>query len=104
MSRFGKLLSAAFGVMAIAAFMGAALGFGTQLTHWVETGTWKVWQSLADAWPALGSKVAAMKWLDGQRLALWLMAQPMTLIYVVSGFVCLLISFLLKGERRETPA
>src|SRR5262245_42781424 len=80
MRRIVGLLRATFGFVALVGFMGAALGFGAELIHWVATGTWETWQTLADAWPALGSKVTAMKWLDGRRVASWVIAQPMTLI------------------------
>ena len=104
MRRTVGVLSAVFGFVALVAFMGAALGFGAKLIHWLETGTWEAWQSLADAWPALGSKVGSMKWLDGQRVAFWVIAQPMTLIYAALAFVCLAVSLILTGARRETPA
>jgi hypothetical protein len=103
MRRILGVLSAVFGFVAWVAFMGAALGVGAEIIHWLESTTWEALPSLADAWPALGSKVAAMKWLDGQRVAYWVIAQPMTLIYAALGFVCLLVSFILD-TRRETPA
>jgi hypothetical protein len=45
-----------------------------------------------------------MKWLDGRRVASWVITQPMTLIYATLGFGCLLVSLILKGARHETPA
>ena len=57
-----KALGAAFGVLALAAFMGAAIGLGAEVIHWIETGTWEVGQTLADAWPALPERIAALKW------------------------------------------
>ena len=35
-----KALKAAFSVRALAALLGAGIGFGAEVTHWLETGTW----------------------------------------------------------------
>ena len=59
-----KALGAVFGVLALAAFMGAAIGLGAEVIHWIETGTWEVGQTLADAWPALPERIAAL--MDGR--------------------------------------
>jgi len=93
-----RFLQATFRFVALVAFMGAALGLGAELIHWLETGTWKVWQSLAEAWPALPGKVAAMKSVKGREIALWVIAQSMTLIYAALGFISLLISLILRPK------
>ena len=58
-----KALKAAFSVRALAALLGAGIGFGAEVTHWLETGTWAVGKTLGEAWPALAERVAAMQWI-----------------------------------------
>src|SRR5262249_23147608 len=88
-----KGLKAAFSVLALAALLGAATGLGAEVIHWLETGTWVVGKTLAEAWPALAERVAAMKWTGAQHMALWVGAQSLTLVYAAFAAVCLLISF-----------
>jgi hypothetical protein len=72
----------------------SAIGLGAEVIHWLETGTWAVGKTLAEAWPALAERVAAMKWTDTQRIALWVVAQSLNLVYAALAVVCLLLWFL----------
>ena len=96
-----KALGAVFGVLALAAFMGAAIGLGAEVIHWIETGTWEVGQTLADAWPALPERIAALKWAGAQRIALWVSGQSLTLVYAALAVVWLLLWFLVVELRVE---
>jgi hypothetical protein len=80
-------------VLALAALLGAAIGLGAEVIHWLETGTWAVGKTLAEAWPALAERVAAMKWTGAQHMALWVVAQSLTLVYAAFAVVCLLLWF-----------
>src|SRR5215472_2986262 len=71
----------------------AAIGLGAEVIHWLETGTWAVGKTLAEAWPALAERVAAMKWTGAQHMALWVVAQSLTLVYAAFAVVCLLLWF-----------
>jgi hypothetical protein len=95
-------LGAAFGVLALAAVIGAAIGLGAEGIHWIETGTWGVGKNLAEAWPALAERVAAMKWTGAQRFALCVVAQPLTLTYAALAVVCLLVWFLVVKLSSES--
>jgi len=81
-----KVLAAVLSVLSLAAFMGAALGLGAEVIHWIETGTWEVGKTLAEAWPTL----AAMKWTAAQ----WVVAKPLNLVYAALAVVLALLWFL----------
>jgi hypothetical protein len=66
-----KGLKAAFSVLALAALLGAAIGLGAEVIHWLETGTWT----------------------GAQHMALWVVAQSLTLVYAAFAVVCLLLWF-----------
>jgi hypothetical protein len=92
-----KALKEVLSVLAWAALLGAGLGLLATFIHWLETGTWEVGQTLADAWPASAERVAAMKWTGAQPIALWVVAQSLTLLYAALAVVFLLL--LLVTER-----
>ena len=92
-----KALKTAFGVLAWAALLGAGIGFGAEVTHWLETGTW----TLGEAWPALAERVAAMQWTGVQRVALWVVVQSLNLVYAALAVVCLLLWFLVVELSEE---
>jgi hypothetical protein len=97
LKRLGTVLS----VLALAAFMGAALGLGAEAIHRIETGTWEAGKTLAEAWPALAARVTAMEWAGAQRIALWVLAQSLTLIYAGSAVVLLLLWYLVLELSHE---
>ena len=88
-----KALSTLLGVLALAALLGAGIGLGSEAIHWLETGTWVAGKTLGEAWPALAERVAAMKWTGAQHMALWVVAQSLTLVYAAFAVVCLLLWF-----------
>ena len=96
-----KGLKAAFSVLALGALLGAAIGLGAEVIHWLETGTWAVGKTLAEAWPALAERVAAMKWTGAQHMALWVVAQSLTLVYAAFAVVCLLLCFVVVEHSDE---
>jgi len=96
-----KALKAAFSVRALAALLGAGIGFGAEVTHWLETGTWAVGKTLGEAWPALAERVAAMQWTGVQRVALWVVVQSLNLVYAALAVVCLLLWFLVVELSEE---
>src|SRR5262249_37492488 len=93
-----KALKTAFGVLAWAALLGAGVGLGAEAIHWLETGTWAVGKSLGEAWPALAERVAAMKWTGAQPIALWVVAQSLTLLYAALAAVSLLLCLAIGGK------
>ena len=97
-----KRLGTVLNVLALAAFMGAALGLAVEVIHWIETGTWEVGKTLAEASPALAERVAAMKRAGAQPIALWVLAQSLTLIYAASAVVLLLVWYLVVELRDES--
>jgi hypothetical protein len=99
--RFLTGLGTVLSVLALAAFMGAALGLGAEVIHWIETGTWQVGQTLAEASPTLAERATAMQWAGAQRIALWVLAQSLTLIYAASAVVLLLLWYLVVELRGE---
>jgi hypothetical protein len=96
-----KALKAAFSVLALAALLGAGIGFGAEVTHWLETGTLAVGKTLGEAWPALAERVAAMQWTGVQRLALWVVVLSLNLVYAALAVVCLLLWFLVVELSEE---
>ena len=42
MKLFLKALKAAVSVLALASLLGAGIGLGAKVVHWLETGTWAV--------------------------------------------------------------
>jgi hypothetical protein len=98
-----KALKTALSVLALAALLGAGIGLGAEAIHWLETGTWAVGKTLAEAWPALAESVAAMKWAGAQRVALWVVAQSLNLVYAGLVVVCLLLWFLVVKLNEEQP-
>jgi hypothetical protein len=93
-----KVLAAVLSVLSLAAFMGAALGLGAEVIHWIETGTWEVGKTLAEAWPTLAERVAAMKSTGAQ----WVVAKPLNLVYAALAVVFLLLWFLVVGLMDES--
>lgn len=96
-----KALKAAFSVLSLAALLGAGIGLGAEVIHWLETGTWAVGKTLGEAWPALAERVAAMQWTGVQRVALWVAAQSLNLVYAALAVVCLLLWFLFSEISEE---
>lgn len=96
-----KALKAAFSVLSLAALLGAGIGLGAEVIHWLETGTWAVGKTLGEAWPALAERVAAMQWTGVQRVALWVAAQSLNLVYAALAVVCLLLWFLFAEISEE---
>jgi hypothetical protein len=94
-----KALKEVLSVLAWAALLGAGIGSGAIFIHWLETGTWVAGKTLGEAWPALAETVAAMKWTGAQPIALWVVAQSLTLVYAALAVVFLLLS--LVAERDE---
>jgi hypothetical protein len=92
-----KALKAAFSVLALAALLGAGIGLGAKVVHWLETGTWAVGKTLGEAWPALAERVAAMQWTGAQ----WVVAQSLNLVYAALAVVCLLLWFLVVKLSEE---
>ena len=96
-----KALKAAFSVLALAALLGVGIGLGAEVIHWLETGTWAVGKTLGEAWPALAERVAAMQWTGVQRVALWVVAQSLNLVYAALAVVYLLLWFLVVELSEE---
>jgi len=96
-----KALKIAFGVLAWAALLGAGIGLGAEAIHWLETGTWAVGKTLGEAWPALAESVAAMNWTGPQRVALWVVAQSLNLVYAALALVFSLLGFLVVKLSEE---
>jgi len=90
-----KALKAAFSVLALAALLGAGIGLGAKVVHWLETGTWAVGKTLGEAWPALAESVA------GQPVALWVVSQSLNLVYAALALVFLLLWFLVVELSEE---
>ena len=101
MRRVLKALKIAFGVLAWAALLSAAIGLGAEAIHWHETGTWAVRKTLGEAWPALAESVAAMKWTGAQPVALWVVDQSLNLVCAALALVFSLLGFLIVKLSEE---
>ena len=96
-----KALKTTFGVLAWAALLGAGIGLGAEAIHWLQTDTWAVGKTLGEAWPALAESVAAMNWTGPQRVALWVVAQSLNLVYGALALVFSLLGFLVVKLSEE---
>jgi hypothetical protein len=99
MRLFLKALREVLGVLALAALLGAGIGLGDIFIHWLETGTWVAGNTLGEAWPALAERVAAMKWTGAQPIALWVVAQSLTLLYAALAVVFLLLVLVTERDK-----
>ena len=99
-----KALKEVLSVLAWAALLGAGLGLLATFIHWLETGTWVAGNTLGEAWPALAERVAAMKWTGAQPIALWVVAQSLTLVYAALAVVLLLLCLAVEGWEQHRQA
>jgi hypothetical protein len=88
-------LGALFGIVGLAALIGATIGLSNELIHWLESGDWGAGKTVAEAWPQLAKTVAAMNWPGVKHISLWVVTHSLTLFYAALAVVCLPVWFLL---------